>query len=159
MYCRKFAWNKVAGATGYYVYRKAPNAKSWTRIATVTGTVYNDKNVKSGSNYVYTVRAFNSKFTSTFHSGVAIKYLARPTFKVANKSNNVTVAWSKIAGAKGYYVYRKAGNATSWTKVATVTGTSYNDKNVKKNVKYTYTVKAYNGKYTSTYHSGAGVKH
>ncbi len=152
-------WSKVAGAKSYYVYRKGPNDKSWVRIATATGTSYNDKNVKSGSNYTYTVRAYNGKACSSFHSGVAIKYLARPTFKVANKSKNVTVAWSKVAGAKGYYVYRKAGNATSWTKIATVTGTSYVDKNVKKGIKYTYTVKAYNGKYNSAYHKGLTVKH
>ena len=155
----RVAWNKVAGATGYYVYRKAPNSKSWTRIATVSGTAYADKSVKSGSNYVYTVRAFNGNVSSSYHSGVAIKYLARPTFKVDNQNGYVRIAWNKVAGATGYYVYRKAPNAKSWTRIATVTGTAYNDKNVKSGSNYVYTVRAFNGKFTSTFHSGLAIKY
>lgn len=152
-------WSKSAGAKGYYVYRKGPNDKSWKRIGNVTGTSFKDKNVKSGTNYTYTVKAYNGSIYSSYHSGVAIKYLAQPTFKVANKSSYVSITWNKTAGAKGYYVYRKGPNDKKWVRIANVTGKSYSDKKVKRNVKYTYTVKAYNGSYNSSYHSGVTVKH
>lgn len=79
--------------------------------------------------------------------------------KISNSAKGVIVTWSKINNAKSYNVYRKGPNDKSWVRVANVTGTSYVDKNVKKNVKYTYTVKAYNGSYNSAYHSGVTVKH
>ncbi len=52
-------WSAFSGATKYAVYRKAAGESSWTRLTnTVTGTSYTDKNVKSGTTYYYTVRAY-----------------------------------------------------------------------------------------------------
>ncbi|MBR3555904.1 MAG: immunoglobulin domain-containing protein [Oscillospiraceae bacterium] len=54
-------WNTVASATKYAVYRKAAGAASWTRLTnTATGTSYTDKStdLKAGTTYYYTVRAY-----------------------------------------------------------------------------------------------------
>jgi fibronectin type 3 domain-containing protein len=77
--------------------------------------------------------------------------------KLTKSSAGITLQWSKITGAKGYYVYRKAGNATTWTRIATTTSTKYVDKNVKSGITYTYTLKAYNGSTYSGY-NGNGWK-
>ena len=158
------SWGKIAGAKGYYVYRKAGSETSWTRIATIKdgATVsYNDKNIKSGIKYTYTVKAYNGSYTSS-NKSVAILYLAQPTVTAANANSNVSVKWNKISGAKGYYVYRKAGSATSWTKIATIKDgatVSYTDKDIKNGTTYKYTVKAYNGSTYSAFCSGIAIKY
>ena len=152
----KISWGKISGAKQYVVYRKAGSAKSWKKIATIKGTSFTDKNVKSGTSYKYTVRAYNGSLSSGYHSGVAIKFLSAPKLSsVSSSKNGVTFKWNKVSGASGYYVYRKTGSG-SYTKIATVKGNtkvSYLDKSAKKGKTYYYTVKAYNGSYTSSYKS------
>lgn len=87
----KINWNKVSGAQGYRVYRKAAGAKDWTRIATLTGngTVsYTDKNVKNGVKYTYTVRAYRKSGKNVYWSG----------FDRNGKTNQVkiTVKYKKV---------------------------------------------------------------
>ena len=113
--------------------------------------------MKSGSNYYYTVRANNGKNTSGYvKNGIATKYLSTPKLtKVISKEKGVSVAYGKVTGATSYVVYRKTGNG-NWNKIATVKGNNkitYLDKTAKKGVKYTYTVRAVNGKYMSSYNS------
>lgn len=153
----KVTWEKVSGAKGYYVYRKTSKKGKWVKVASVKGTSYTDKDVKSGGNYYYTVRAYNGKNLSYYVSGgIATKYLNTPKLsKVTSKKNGVTLTYGKVAGATDYYIYRKTGKG-SWKKIATVSGnnqTSYLDKTAKKGVTYTYTVRAVNGKYKSYYNT------
>ncbi len=149
-----FTWNKVAGATGYRVYRKAGNATSWTFLGTVTGTSYKDTDVKNKTNYTYTVRAYYGTSLSSYNSkGVSVKYLNAPKLTVANRTGKVNLTWDAVSGASSYYVYRKAGNAKSWTKIATVSKPGYIDKKVSNKTTYTYTIKAYGSKTTSGYYT------
>ena len=147
-----FSWNKVAGATGYIVYRKVNGADTWTNLGKTKSTSYTDKDVVNKSNYQYTVRAYYGSSLSSFTAGKVIKYLAAPKLKVSNTASSVKLEWEKVSGASSYYIYRKAGSAKSWTKVATVTRNYYNDTNIKSGVKYTYTIKAYGSKTTSGYY-------
>ncbi len=145
-------WKKVPGAAAYYVYRKENNAASWTYVGKTTALTFRDTNVKNKSTYTYTVRAYYGSNVSYFNTtGVSVKFLTAPTVSVANRTGNVTLTWDAVSGASSYYVYRKAGNATTWTKIATVTKPGYIDKNVSNNVTYTYAVKAYGSKTTSGY--------
>lgn len=159
----RLTWEAASGAKGYYVYRKAGSETKWTKIATVksgSALSYSDKNVKSGTKYAYTVKAYNGSAASSFIS-VANVYLAQPKVALSNGKSKISVKWSKISGAKGYYIYRKAGSETKWTKIASLadgSALSYTDKNVKTGVKYTYTVKAYNGSYVGSFCSGVSLK-
>ena len=72
---------------------------------------------------------------------------------VANRTGNVQLSWNAVQGATSYYIYRKAGSATSWTKIATVTSTSYLDKNVVNGAMYRYTIRAYVQKTLSGYNT------
>ena len=59
--------------------------------------------------------------------------------------SRITVSWKSVRGASSYIVYRKAGSAGKYKRVAVQkasAGLSYADRNVQKGVVYTYTVKA-----------------
>ncbi len=156
----KVTWGSVEGADSYIVYRKTYNAKTkawsgWSRIATgVTNTSYVDKTAKTGTYYLYTVRATNEAGAGGYNtSGIKTYFLLTPTVSATNANAGVTVKWSKITGATGYIVYRKTGNG-NWQKIATVKGAgtvSYTDKKASAGVTYRYTVKAYYGSYTSSF--------
>ena len=140
-------WNSISGAQKYYIYRKEGNG-GYKKIAEVKDAVsYTDKSVTSGKKYTYAVRALKGSSMSAY-TGKSINYLAQANVSALNnKDNGIEVKWSKVSGAKGYYVYRKEGK-NSYQKIATITNantTSYTDTSVKNNngKAYTYTVRAY----------------
>ncbi len=157
-------WSKVSGATGYYVYRRVPGG-SWSRIYTPKSgsTVsYTDKSVKNGKKYEYTVKAVNGKYTSTYiKDGVTALFISTPKLKsVKSTRSGVTFTYSSVSGCDGYYIYRKTANG-SWVKIATVKGASkvsYTDKTARKGVTYTYTVRAFDGSFKSSYYQGLKIK-
>lgn len=158
-------WNNISTATKYRIYRKLKGETSWTKLADVKAgtTSYTDKNVKSGVQYTYTVKAFDNLYTSLYDkSGITTIFLSTPTLTQPKASDDVypVVKWSAVTGSQGYYVYRKGGslnNSTSWKKIATIKNpstVSYTDKTATSpDWQYTYTIRAYNGKYLSAYDS------
>ncbi len=159
----KVSWNKCAGASGYYVYRKNASG-SWTRIATLkSGSTlsYTDKSVKSGQKYTYTVKAVSGSYTGYYDTvGVTSLFLTTPKISSSQSTSaGVKVKYNTVSGAKGYYIYRKTLNG-SWVNVGTVndgTTSTFIDKTAKKGVTYIYTVRAYNGSTRSSYYS-SGIK-
>lgn len=159
----KITWSTLQTATEYRIYRKGPGDKSWVKIATRGKGVYSytDTKVKSGTKYTYTVRALDGSYTSLYNkTGLSTMFLTTPALKSvdgAGADGFAKLTWSKVSGAKGYYIYRKGGTLSdsSWKKIATVKSGStvtYTDKSAtKESWAYTYTVRAYNGKYTSYY--------
>lgn len=135
------SWNKVDGAQKYYVYRKT-SGTSWSRIAEVTSTSYVDKTAKSGSTYTYTVRAVNKGIAGGYDkNGKSIKRLAdTKVTSVTNVTSGITVKWSRVTGAAGYYVYRKTSTG-SWSRIAELKGAStlgYTDTKASAGVTYIY---------------------
>ncbi len=166
----KVNWSKVAGATGYTVYRSEYKNGSWTKWASrgtakASKTSWTDTKVKSGVQYKYTVRAINGKVASAYVSSNKVLYLAQPKTTVKAVSNGINVAWTQCAGAKGYTVYRSEYNTktkkwSGWANMGTAKSNkkSWVDKKAKKGVKYKYTVRAVNGSYKSTYAASGSVK-
>ena len=61
-------WNKITGASGYYVYRKTSSG-DWKKIATVKGNTkikYLDETPRKGVTYQYRVKAYNGNYRSTY---------------------------------------------------------------------------------------------
>jgi fibronectin type 3 domain-containing protein len=157
-----FKWNKVAGASGYRVYRRGAGG-NWQYITTVKGTSYTDTAVKnqSGKYYRYTVRAVVDGRYSGYEDFLYTKRLANPKLTSATSGNGgITVKWNAISGTTGYYVYRKTANS-GWKHVGTCYGTkttAFLDKTAAKGTTYTYTVRAVYGKTTSYFDSGIKCK-
>ena len=161
----KVSWTGLSTAVKYRVYRKVKGDKKWTGIADVKAgtTSYTDKNVKSGVQYTYTVKAFDNLYASLYEKdGLTTVFLNTPKLTQPKASTSVypVVKWSQVAGSQGYYVYRKGGSlndSTKWKKIANIkspTILSYTDKTAtSSDWQYTYTVRAYYGKHLSSYDS------
>ena len=157
----KIQWGAVSGAEGYRVYRKANGESKWSQVAKVTGTTYTDKNVKVGSVYTYTLRAYKGSTLSAYNkSGWVGVILKTPTVKIANAATGVKVSWSKVSGAAGYTVYSSqydssTGKWSSWKNRGTTKATtiSWVDTKTTSGTKYKYTVRAVNGLCKSDYKS------
>ena len=65
-------WEKIEGATNYYIYRRASSTDKWTKIARVNDVQsYNDTTANKTKTYYYCVRAgINSKYFSNYGDSV-----------------------------------------------------------------------------------------
>lgn len=142
-------WNAVQNATSYRVYRKVLGDDTWTYLKTVKTNSYADKDVDSGIDYIYTVRALSGNVYSNFLPGVQIRRLDIAKLNtVKSTAEGIYIDFEPVEGATGYNVYRKVGNG-AWTassylgNIRTTRSHTYLDVSAKKGVTYTYTVKAY----------------
>ena len=142
-------WNAVSGATTYRVYRKTGTG-GWTGLKDVTGTSYTDAAVTAGTAYTYTVKAYNGTSWSGFDTkgvtATAQAVFSAPVLtEISGKTSYIRIAWSAVAGATKYRVYRKTGSE-GWIGLEDVTDTVYADYGpFTVGTTYTYTVRAYNG--------------
>ncbi|MCL2655311.1 MAG: hypothetical protein FWD65_06405 [Coriobacteriia bacterium] len=142
-------WKKVAGVSGYYVYRRLTSTSTYTKIATRTGAAtlsYTDKAVTAGKSYYYAIRAYSgTSISGPYYYYTYNRYLAPPKLSSALRYKKgysyVKVTWAKSTGASRYYVYRKTTGG--WVSMGYTTSTSFVDKKAKKGVKYTYAVRAW----------------
>ena len=89
---------------------------------------------------------------------VEVKSLAKPTLTVKTDASRLKPKWNAVPGATKYEVYRSTDNK-NFKKIATVTGTSYLDKNSGNGVRYYYKVRAVNVNGSKTvYGSYSSVK-
>lgn len=152
----KISWNKVKGASEYYVYRKGSDGK-YTRLGKSSGNTlnYTDKTAESGSTYTYTVRAVSGDSIGTYKSTSTIYCLAYPVISsVSNVQNGIHISWNKVKGASEYYLYRKSSDGV-YSRLASVSEStlSYTDKKAVNGEKYVYTLRAVNKNTISAYHS------
>ena len=152
------SWEKITGASGYRVYRRASESDGWTQIATTSAPSYTDKNAKEGQTYYYTARAYHGDDLSTYEKFPGITVLACPEFTMTNGTNGVTIAWEKVTGAETYRVYRKTSAADSWVQLAEVSDFTYTDETAKSGTTYYYTVRAYAGNNSSRYVSDQSIQ-
>ena len=162
---------KAQTADGYKVYRKT-SGSSWTLVKELKGrnkTTWTDKDVKYGTSYTYTVRAFFRSGTLEALGNYSKKGLTQVRTSgvpalvgVKASGSSLVVTWKKAFGAKGYVIYRKNGSG-SWKQIGSVAGSGkvcWQDKTAQKGVSYTYTVRSYrtvDGKKVTSAYDKKGV--
>jgi len=169
----RLTWDEVKEASGYIIYRSATGIDDYTAVKTITkGTTvsYDDKKLKSGTTYFYTIRAYKVIGDETIYSPYCFVKngapLKKPSISAAKKGNGeIKVSWKEIAGANGYAVYRATSKNGKYGLVSLADGKgtlNYNDKSSKKDIVYFYKVQAYKeilgqrffGPYSSIYSIG-----
>ncbi len=145
------SWDKVSGATGYYIYRWSKNAPAWVRIGTASylSSSYTDKRVSAGSSYKYYVVACrvtgNKRILSGRSNEISASTLpSKPQVSDCLSDNNyITLYWSRV-NSTGYEVSYKQGSG-AW-KVAGKTNsadtTSFDIKGLTSETMYSVRVRA-----------------
>ena len=141
----RLAWNRVAAADGYKIYRKASNG-SYKLIRTVAGSktvTVTDTAVRSGVTYRYRICAYKGTAYGKKSEAKQL-YIGRTRTKACNVATGVKLSWNKVAGAAGYRIYRKTGNS-AYVCIRTVKSSTvaYVDKTVKSGNRYSYFVQPY----------------
>lgn len=152
----KLTWEKVNGASGYAIYRKVGGQDEFKNIKTVEGgskASYTDKSVKTGTKYVYKIRAYcnvnGGKVWGDYSNETTVTpTIAAPTeVTVTNTSyNSMTIKWGKVKDAEGYLVLRANSLNGTYKTVATVKASekrTYTNKNLAVGKTYYYKVSAY----------------
>ena len=153
----KLAWKKVAGATGYKIYRNATLIKTITDGSTVTYT-----DAKANTNmlkYVYKVVAKGPAGDSALAKTVTAYRVNRPALSsVTNSAASViTAKWTTIARVNGYQIkYSMSKSFASGNGIVSSNDRTANSKrigNLMKGKTYYVKVRAYklvgNGVYWS----------
>ncbi len=150
----------VTGAEGYVIYRRTEESKSYTEIGRTSGNTYSDT-ISAGIKYYYAVAVYSGSRTEDKCPEVGVMYLAAPSapsgLTVSNTIASLTLKWNAVTDATGYEIYR-AGTDGKYSKITTVTSTSYVDTNVKNNTQYSYRIKAYNAAGASAFSTVASLK-
>ncbi len=133
-----------------------------TSVATVgknTGVV-TAKEV--GSVIITAAVAATSNYNAVSATCIVSVGLAAPKISsVTQSKTSITVKWSKVNGAKGYYVYRSTSKSGTYTKIKTISSgstVSYKDTASKTSGKtYYYKVYAYSGSTKSSASSAKSI--
>ena len=157
----KISWEKIDGAAKYQLYRATSKNGTYSLLITTTGTsITNTKETNPGETYYYKVRAVhtNSSATSAYSTIVSRTCdCAQPVVKVSSASASaIKISWKSISGADGYTVYRATSQSGTYSKVTTITSTSYTDKNITPGKTYYYKVIA-NGESSSSNSAASAI--
>ena len=136
-----------ANSEGYsqdYAHNNAHNGKK---------TTYTYNHCGGDSWTMYSIRMFEGPKLYGKKTNVGVPEIT----SVANGADGVVVKWSTVKGADKYYLYRKT-DKTSWKKIKTTKkAKTYTDETAKNGTKYTYMVKAVDGKKVSQYYAGEKI--
>lgn len=153
----KVKWTKVKGADGYKIYRKVgKGSQKFLKKVSAKTTSYIDKKATSGKNNSYVVKAYKSNVT-VGSDAASVLYLKAPKIKsIKATSSGAKLTWSKVPGAKGYYIYEKRNGGYYYLNA--VKGTQFTDVTIKTGRSKWYKVNAYNGEDESALSAGKKVK-
>ncbi len=145
------------GVTGYRVERcQGAGCTGFVEIAAPAGTGYADTGLAAGTSYSYRVRAADAAGNLSAYSGTASATTTGsdttpPTapgtlVATAISGSQISLSWGAAqddVGVTGYRVERCEGAACSdFVKVATPTGTTFDDTGLTPNTTYGYVVRA-----------------
>ena len=145
------SWEKVSGASGYYIYRWSSIAPTWIRIGTASSTAssYTDKKVTASTSYKYYIVAYKKSGSKRILSNRSseISTSTKPAKpKIVNSladTSYITVSWDKIK-CSGYEVsYKNGGSWKSYKKINSANTTSCNITGLKAETKYSVRVRSF----------------
>jgi len=160
----KLYWNTVNDAIGYKVYRSTSKNGTYELITTTSELEYHEQELPKGTTYYYKIISYSDKETSGFSNIVTAsverdRIPGAPVVEIAKGNNNsLVLSWEDVGFTDGYYVYYATSKTGKYTKLATVTGTSYTHKKLTYGKTYYYKVVAYNAYEKTGYSNVASMK-
>ena len=141
----KLTWNKVDGATKYYIYRST-DGKNYKQYTSTTKTSYTNTSTTIGTTYYYKVKAakvVNGKNVYSVYSNVnSVKCVpAAPVVSISRSNGKPKLTWKAVTGASKYYIYRST-DGTNFSYLTNTSKTSYINSGAASGKKYYYRVKA-----------------
>ncbi len=141
----KLSWNKVDGATKYWVYRST-DGKNFKVYDTTTKTSYTNTGAASGTKYYYKVQAVsvvNGKNVASASSYVKsfVCTPSAPSVSIASANGKPQLKWNAVPGAVKYWIYRST-DGKNFKYYDTTSSTSYTNMSTTVGTKYYYKVKA-----------------
>jgi fibronectin type 3 domain-containing protein len=139
------SWEPESGVSGYNVYRADSSDGYYSSITSTNSTSYTNTGLASNTTYYYKVSVgYGGSSQSDYVS--ATTYVNAPTgvTATAQSSDSISVSWSSVSGATGYYVYRADSSGGSYSELASTSDASYTDTDLTSNTTYYYKVSAYN---------------
>jgi autotransporter-associated beta strand protein len=140
------SWSAVSGAVGYVISRATSSSGPYTYLQTVTETTYTDYGLTPGT-YYYEVAAENAAGVSSTATLTVIALPGAPaSLSAVPGDTQVTLVWTPVSGAAGYYLYSgtSSGNETTLVAPAAYTGTSFTNTGLTDGTTYYYVVAATN---------------
>ncbi len=152
----KITWKRDSAAMGYEIYRSTSKNGSYKKIKTITPnsvTSYTDKNLATGKNYYYKIKAYKKVSGTNQYSNYSKVVSAKPVLAKASivsvkkiGSKKLIVKWKKVKGADGYEIYCSTSKKGKYRKVKTIANgktLSYKDMKLTKGKTYYYKIKSY----------------
>jgi|GEM_PF-1136613 fibronectin type 3 domain-containing protein/putative cell wall-binding protein len=155
------SWSAVSGAASYSIYRSSSASGSYSLLTTITATSYTNSSLTANTTYYYKVLATNSVGSSSYSAIASATTLASsvPTAPAnltaaALSSSQISLSWSAVSGDPTYSVYRSHSASGTYTRITTLSSTSYTNTGLDAGTTYYYKVLASNsvgdGPYSST---------
>lgn len=152
----ELAWEAVAGADGYSIYRSAKEDGAYKKLKTISGNrtlSYKDTTVVPGKTYYYKITAYwKTQEGDVTESGPSQAFRADPVMDApkvtgpeVTDSRSLRLSWEKMEDAAAYRIYRSRYADRKYEVLADVDGAAalhYEDRAVEPGVTYYYKVKA-----------------
>lgn len=154
-------WNRVPGASGYYVYRRTAAQSSWSKVAVITEPgeiLWLDTSASDGIVYYYSVQACNGASVSQMAAQRSYVRIAAPRIRSWKRksSTRIKLSWSRSASASGYQIQYARNSMFSGAKTKTIKSgktTAYTVSKLGKNKTYYARIRAYRKVGGATYYS------
>ncbi len=146
-------WDAVPNAKMYQVYRSY-NSGEFALVEQTSSTRYLDKGAIEPGIYSYKIISADGTAVSSDPAEILVvssyytysDALSIPgNFKAKAGGTAVTLTWSKVKNAKEYAIYRSRVSTGPYTALATITGSKYTDKDVKRGYTYYYKIRSMDG--------------
>lgn len=150
------SWKKIAGVSGYMIYRQNPSTSKYENIGKTTKSTavsFTDQGLKIGAQYQYKVCAYivlNGKTTVSAYSDIASIAIAPGVpdgfAAVSSGFKAITLTWNPTPSAVGYSIERALSEDGEYEIIAAINKQktkTYTDKNLDMNTTYYYRIRAF----------------
>ena len=128
----KLSWGKVAGASGYEIWRRTGTTGDYKLIKTTTALSFTNTYLKAGTCYYFKIRAYTligtDKIPSSGFSGAkaGVPLAKSAILSAAGVSRTqIKLTLKKVTGATGYQIFRSTTPGGTYKSIKLTTALTY----------------------------------